>query len=70
MISEIIDHIYLCELEIKDTMKSNTSALYLDWYFCIDNGKLITRLYDKKCDLNFHVVNFPLLRVGRKTLRN
>ena len=53
MISEFI--------EIKDTTEPITSASYLDCYLCIDNGKLITRLYDKRDDFNFPIVNFPFL---------
>ena len=39
-ISELIDLIYPCELEIIDTTKSNTSASYLDYYLCTDNESL------------------------------
>ncbi|MEW8546912.1 MAG: hypothetical protein AB2693_25640, partial [Candidatus Thiodiazotropha sp.] len=30
-------------------------------HLCIDNGKLVTRLYDKGDDFNFPIVNFPFL---------
>ena len=33
----------------------------LDCYLYIDNGKLTTRLYDKRYDFNFPIVNFPFL---------
>ena len=59
-ISEIIDLIYPCELELKDTTESNTSASYLDCCLCIDNGKPVTRLYDKRDDFNLSIVNFPI----------
>ena len=36
-----------------------TSASYLDCYLCTDIGKFITRLYDKRGDFNFPIVNFP-----------
>ena len=39
---------------------SNTSASYFDCCLCTDNGKLVTRLYDKN-DFNFRIVNFPVL---------
>ena len=60
-ILKFIDLIYPCELETKDTMESNTSASYLYCYLCNDNGKLVTRLYDKRDELNFLIVNFPFL---------
>ena len=35
---------------------------YLDLTFIIDSGgKLSTRLYDKRDDFDFHIVNFPFL---------
>ena len=37
------------------------SSSYLDCYLYIDNGKLTTRLYDKRDDFNFPIVNFPFL---------
>ena len=37
-------------------------ADYLDLTFIIDSGgKLSTRLYDKRDDFDFHIVNFPFL---------
>ena len=57
-ILEFITFIYLCELEIKDTTDNNISASYLDCYFRIDNGKLVTRVYDESDDFNFPIVNF------------
>ena len=41
-ISEFIDPIYSCDLEIKDTTEPNISASYLYCYLCTDNGKLVT----------------------------
>ena len=37
------------------------SSSYLDCYLYIDNGKLTTRLYDKRNNFNFPIVNFPFL---------
>ena len=33
----------------------------MDCYLYIDSGKLTTRLYDKRDDFNFPIVNFPFL---------
>ena len=53
---------YPPELEIKDTMESNTSASYLDLLLSIGrDGQLRTSLYDKRDDFNFHITNFPFL---------
>ena len=59
--AEYFELIYLRELEIKETTESAASSTYLDCYLYIDNGKLTTRLYDKRDDFNFPIVNFPFL---------
>ena len=53
--------IYPRELEIKKTTETAASSSYLDCYFYIDNGKLTTRLYDKRDDFNFLIVILPFL---------
>ena len=42
-------------------MMTAAFSSYLDCYLYIDTGKLTTRLYDKRDDFNFPIVNFPLL---------
>ena len=42
-------------------METTASSSYLDCYLYSDNGKLTTRLYDKRDDFNFPIVNFPFL---------
>ena len=54
--------IYPPELEIKETTESDSSASYLDIFLKYDtNGHLSTRLYDKRDDFNFSIINFPYL---------
>jgi len=54
--------IYPPELEIKDTTDSPNSASYLDLFLEYDtHNQLTTRLYDKRDDFNFPIVNFPFL---------
>ena len=49
-------------LEIKDTTDTDTSASYLDLQLEIDSeGRLRTKLYVKRDDFNFPVVNFPFV---------
>ena len=52
-------------LSYRYTEKANKSdhlADYLDLTFIIDSGgKFSTRLYDKRDDFDFHIVNFPFL---------
>ena len=53
---------YPADLEIKNTTESTTSASYLDLPLSIwRNGQLLTSLYDKRDDFNFHITNFPFL---------
>ena len=53
--------IYPNELEIKETTETSSSASYLDLYLYIDNGRLKSKLYDKRDDFDFPIVNFPFL---------
>ena len=46
---------------INETTETAASSSYLDCYLYTDNGKLTTRLYDKRDDFNFPIVNFPSL---------
>ena len=53
--------VFLPTYEIKAATEPNTSASYLDCYLCIDNRKLLTRLYDKRDGFNFPILDFPFL---------
>ena len=49
-------------MTVEKANKSDHLADYLDLTFIIDSGgKLSTRLYDKRDDFDFHIVNFPFL---------
>ena len=55
---DFVDRIYPTELEIKDTTYTDRSASYLDLHLEIDSeGRLRTKLYDKRDDFNFPIVN-------------
>jgi hypothetical protein len=50
------------EFEIKDTTDADISASYLDLHLEIDSeGRSRTKLYDKRDDFNFPIVNFPFI---------
>jgi hypothetical protein len=58
----VISLIASIELEIKDTTDTDRSASYLDLHLEIDSeGRLGTKLYDKRDDFNFPIVNFPFI---------
>jgi hypothetical protein len=59
---DFVDRIYPIELEIKDTTDTDKSASYLDLHLEIDSeGRLRTKLYDKRDAFNFPIVNFPFI---------
>ena len=54
--------IYPVELEIKDTSDADHQASYLDLDLSFNRDKrLQVKLYDKRDDFNFNIVNFPFL---------
>jgi hypothetical protein len=59
---DFVDRIYPIELEIKDTTNTDRFASYFYLHFEIDSeGRLRTKLYDKRDDFNFPIVNFPFI---------
>ena len=59
---DYLKEIYPSQLTVEKANKSDHLADYLDLTFIIDTGgKLSTRLYDKRDDFDFHIVNFPYL---------
>ena len=59
---DFVDRIYPIELEIKDTTDTDRCASYLDLHLEIDNEQqLRTKLYEKRDDFNFPIVNFPVI---------
>ena len=54
--------IYPKELQIKPTTQSDFVTHYLDLTFMRDKSNNVsTKLYDKRDDFSFHIVNFPFL---------
>ena len=59
---DYVDFIYPAELEIKDITDSPMSASYLDLTLEFDQDQhLTTKIYDKRDDFDFSIVNFPFL---------
>ena len=59
---DYLKEIYPSQLTVEKANKSDHLANYLDLTFIIDSGaKSSTRLYDKRDDFDFHIVNFPYL---------
>jgi len=62
-LNNYVDPIYPIDPEINDTTDTNMSASYLDLHLEIDSeGRLRTKLYDKRNGFNFPIVNFRFIR--------
>ena len=60
--NDLVDRIYSTELEIKETTNTDRSSSYLDLHLEIDSEeRLRMKLYDKRDDFNFPILNFPLI---------
>ena len=59
---DYLKEIYRSQLTVEKANKSDHLTDYLDLTFVIDSGgKLSTRLYDKRDEFDFHIVNFTFL---------
>ena len=67
---QMVDRIYPTELQLNRASSSDTEAPFLDLNLCISNGTVSTKIYDKRDDFDFDIVNFPFLDgdVPRRTL--
>ena len=51
---QMVDRIYPTELQLN-------RGTFLDLNLCISNGTVSTKIYDKRDDFDFDIVNFPFL---------
>ena len=58
---QIVDLIYPTELQLNKANSSNTEAPFFDLNLCISNGTVSTKIYDKRDDFDFDIVNFSFL---------
>ena len=56
-----IGQIYPTELQLNKANSSDTEVPFLDLNLSITNGIVSSKIYDKRDDFNFEIVNFPLL---------
>jgi hypothetical protein len=58
--AEFLPLIYPPELEVKETTDTASSASLLDLYLEFnDSDQLTTKIYDKRDNFNFKIINFP-----------
>ena len=57
----MVNRIYPSELQLNKANVSDTEALFLDLHLSISDGFVQTKIYDKRDDFDFDIVNFPFL---------
>ena len=55
----MVGQIYPTELQLNKANFSDTEAPFLDFNLSITNGIVSSKIYDKRDDFNFEIVNFP-----------
>ena len=58
---QIVGQMYPTELQLNKPNSSDTEAPFLDLNLSITNGIVYSKIYDKRDDFNFEIVNFPFL---------
>ena len=57
----MVHRIYPAELQLNKANASDTEGAILDLNLSIHNDIVSTKIYDKRDDFNFDIVNFPFL---------
>ena len=57
----MVSQIYPSELQLNKANASDTKAAFLDLHLSISNDIVSTKVYDKRDDFDFEIVNFPFL---------
>ena len=57
----MLSQIYPSELQLNKANTSDTEAAFLDLQLSISNNIVSTKIYDKRDDFDFDIVNFPFL---------
>ena len=56
-----VGQMYSTEIQLNKAHSSDTEAPFLDLNLSITNGIVSSKIYDKRDDFNFEIVNFPFL---------
>ena len=57
----MVYRIYPPELQLNQANTFDTEAPFLDLHLSISNGFVSSKIYDKRDDFDFDIVNFPFL---------
>ena len=60
-LEQMVGQIYPTELQLNKANSSDTEATFLDLNLLIKNGIVSSKIYDKRDNFNFEIVNFPFL---------
>ena len=60
----MVNRIYSPELQLNKANTSDTEAPFLDLHLSISNGFVSSKIYDRRDDFDFDIVNFPFLHGG------
>ena len=55
----MVSLIYPLELQLNKANTSDTETTFLDLHLSISNNIVSTKIYDKRDDFDFEIVNFP-----------
>ena len=68
-LDNMVNQIYPSELQLNKASTSDTEAAFSDLRLSISNDTVSTKIYDKRDDFDFEIVNFPCLdgKVPRST---
>ena len=58
---QMVGQIYPTELQLNKANSSDAEAPFLDLNLSTTNGIVSSKIYDKRDDFNFEIVNFPFL---------
>ena len=56
---DMVSQIYPSDLKLNKANTSDKEAAFLDLHLSISNGTFSTKIYDKRDDFGFEIVNFP-----------
>ena len=57
----MVSQIYPSELQLNKANTSDTEAAFFDLHLSISNDIVFTKIYDKRDNFDFEIVNFPFL---------
>ena len=57
----MVNHIYPSELQLNKANVSDTEASFLELHLSISDGFVKTKIFNKRDDFDFDIVNFPFL---------